>query len=319
MNPRPHDINQLPLGSDILAEPTTAAAQKRAADRDRIIKTTRPRTYDDSALGWIAYHGRVTRRQFIYRYFLFAGKKPRYGYRLIQRLVNDGRVGFHPLDRTLGNTSQDVLHLTAYGYESIDLPRPKTVGSILPEAGLNYLLQFAEMALERQLEGWRIIPPTRRDEQVAAIVEWLLVPHQDHAKDIADIRVLDNIESLTRNEEINFKIDLIVNENPPDVRFVIPVRPGDSYAEVLKGMPSMIQLDYIPIEVVCSEQGLWPVAEKHLKRWGKKRRRPVQLHRVAHFTERPPPPKYPGTRVNWYGSIGIKDAIGLPDFILSPP
>lgn len=309
------DHNQLVLGDAIFAEPVGPAAEKKEAKRNEITKTTRPRTYDDSVLHWIARHRRVTARQLAYRYFLHNGKSHTGGSRLIASLLDHAFLGNYKLDPKKGNASQDVLYLTGAGYTRIGLKAPGDTGREIAGSDLHYLLQFTDMALQRQVEGWRLIPPAHRDEQVAAIVAWLLEPHQDHAKDIADIRVLDNIESLTTNEDFNLNIDLIVNEKTLDVRFVIPVRRGLSYGRILDEMPSMTQLDTIPIEVVCSDPKLRKDAEKYITWWGKKRRkRPVSLHRVPPYTERASLKAYPKVRSNLYLALGIERSIDLPTF-----
>lgn len=310
-----HDHNQLPLGDAILAEPVDPAAEKKEAKRSKFTKTTRPRTYDDSVLNWIARHRRVTARQLVYRYFLYNGKKHSGGSRLITSLLDHTFLGTYKLDPKKGNASQDVLYLTGAGYTRIGLTAPDDTGRKIAGPDLHYLLQFTDMALQRQVEGWRLIPPSHRDEQVAAIVAWLLEPHQDHAKDIADIEVLDNIESLTRNVDFNLKIDLIVNDETLDVRFVIPVRRGLSYGRILDEMPSMTQLDTIPIEIVCSDPKLRKNAERHIIWWGKKKRkRPVSLHSVPPYTERASLKAYPKVRCNLYLALGIERSIDLPNF-----
>lgn len=124
--------------------PTSPARRAAAAQRER--------SYDEAILRYVGYFRAATVHQVLFRFFIFAGKGPRYGFKAVRRLINDGLLIAKPLDPTKGTVSRQVLTLSPSGWQLLGLPQPKDPWRVAPETLLHYRLQFAEMMLVRATE-----------------------------------------------------------------------------------------------------------------------------------------------------------------------
>jgi hypothetical protein len=276
-----------------------------AVGRSLPTRTTRPRTYDKALLRYVGYYRLVTLHQVIYRFFIYGGRPAAYGFKLVQRLCDEGWIDAAPLDSKLGAASRTVLSLTPLGWAILNAKPPKQTKSAMADALRTYRLQFAEMMLEREAEGWSLQPGSRA---FATLQNWALAPYRGRMLN-ADERVIR--QRLERTPAFRLPVNIISRNAGAEVRLVLPLRVGKSYSRTIDALPEFNFFPPLHFEMVASDLELLPKAEDYLRRWAQDKGLEVVAHSAAHFRSRPHPARYPGPIENRYALNGIREPRAL--------
>lgn len=258
----------------------------------------RPRRYDVPILRYVAYYRAVTLHQVIYRFFVYAGKGASYGYRVLRRLIKEGLLAAEPLDPELGASSRIVLRLTDKGWSVLGI-QPLRERHTMPRAVLEYRLQFADLMLDREASGWRLLPASKtfqaiRMEALSAYKNRLLNPSE------AVIR-----ERLERMPPLEIKLRAIRHVRTGAVRLLLPVRRGKSFKTAIDSLPSLSIVPRIDFELVCSEPHLAAPAKQYLERWSARTKTTIRVHQHPHYRTRKPPEFRRASSVNRYERFGL--------------
>jgi hypothetical protein len=289
-------LDQLPLfGFDDLAPP-----RARAADR-LPLRATRPRGYDRAVLRYVAYYRLVTLHQVIYRFFVFDAKSASYGFKLVRRLVREGWLGSVPLDSERGSISRQVLSITPLGWLLLNARPPKQSRSETSRSVRDYRLQFAEMMLEREADGWRLAPSA---SAFGLLREWALAPYRGRLLN-DDERVIR--QRIERAPAVALPLNVLVRSITGDVRLILPIRSGRSFGRLLESLPPLNFFPPLEFEAVCSELELLSRAEEFVGRWSRDRGAQVRLHRVEHFRSRVHPGEALVPSESRYRTNGVGD------------
>jgi hypothetical protein len=273
----------------------------------------RGRSYDVAVFLWLKYHYVASVHQLVYRFFLYAGRGPRYGYKLADKLVRSGRLEAVPLDPSKGTTSKVLLRLTPLGWEYFGIAPPKEMTRLRDLDLLDYRLQFVELMLERTIQGWvarRSEPanPFQGFEMLKAAALHRLGPARNSSaqQDQAAIRKLPPV-ALGRT--------MLWNATLQQARIVLPIYKGVSYLKVLDGLPRQLKiLEPIAFELVCADETLRQKASDGLRRWAAKQNIKYTESFVHPFRTRQHPKDYPGTGDNLYAKAGLPDVRSLVKF-----
>lgn len=305
----PINLEQLPLFSWEELQP--------GDDEDDLPKRgTRPRTYDGAVLRYVGWHRWTTKLQVVHRFFVYAGKGPAYGYRLINRLVKRGWLREERLRPSRGNASQEVLTLSDEGWLYCGNSAPRARERNRWANLRNHFLQFAEVLLERQARGWRFVRRDAVDDDSGRnlpfelLTEWALDAFRDGPLAPWDRDLRD---SIRRGPEFGIDFDVLWRPTSNDVRLLLPVRRGLSFRRKMEGLPVRHLKGFPPLhfELVCSRMELLKPARKIVQRWGRRHRQDVCLHRVPHFLTHSYPSEPASELVNLYQQHGVSDPRNL--------
>lgn len=244
---------------------------------------SRPRKYDEAILRYVAYYRIATTHQVAYRFFVYAGKGPRYGFQVVRKLVTDGYLESQPLDPEKGRASRQVLRVTKDGWRKIGHTPPRKSQRTVAQSLVEYRLQFADTMLERESVGWRLVPEHR---SFRTLKEWGLRPYRGRLLNASE-QVLR--ERLERMPDISLPVRLLGHKASGEVRLILPVRRGKSFAKVIDSLPSLSLFPPIEFELICSHLDLLDRAKDYLRRWGRDSKVKYTVHRNAHFRSRPHP------------------------------
>lgn len=262
----------------------------------------RPRSYDEAILRYIAYHRVATVHQVIYRFFIYAGRGGRYGYNVIRRLISDGLVRSDPLDPEIGAVSRNVLSLTPKGWGIVGM-KPAEDTHAAAQLIREYRLQFTEVMLEREAEGWRLI---HRTQVFNALREAALASYRDRLLNDSEAVIRERLEKMPAQA---MTVHGLVHRQTGEVRLLLPVRRGKSYKSTIDTFPNVGLIGGINVELICSEINLAQPARHYLERWAGQRKTKIAVHQVPHFRSRKAPSSR-GDGVNRYGMFGL-DVLNL--------
>lgn len=277
---------------------------------------TRPRTYDDAVLRYIAFHRFVTTQQYIFRFRIYAGKSPSYGFRLLKRLIAEGWVKKKKLDPDKGGASKDVLSLTNEGWLRCGASPPTYQQKTQAANHREYYLQFAEVLLERQSKGWKFIRRDREHPQKGEnwlyllIQEWGLEPFRGRALNTEERAVRDAIK---RAQEFQIELDGLWHPQQKDLRLMLPVRRGLDYKRKIEELPVQYLRGLPPItfELVCAHMDRLEGVKRTIRRWGDKMKLATNIERVEHFRTRTYADDAPEPPVDRYTEYGVGDPRAL--------
>lgn len=262
----------------------------------------RPRESDEAVLRYIASHRQLTIHQIVYRFANLAGLHPRHAYRVATRLERERLITTDPLNPRLGRASRLVARLTPAGWRRAGysaIPRDGWVSDLTEER--LYRLQYAEMRLVREAEGWLIVAP---DDAVAAIRDWALTALRPRVLNAYDRQLRDRFERL--DLAIRYPCELLYRRNRSEIRIVLAGRIGASITTVLAKLPlhTLMLMGSLPhflgrptFELVAPSAEHLAQVQTAVKRWARPRRRrhllQYQEEWVAPFTERRNPLRDP--------------------------
>jgi hypothetical protein len=252
----------------------------------------RPRSYDDAVLRYIGYYRVVTAQQVVYRFFVNQGRGYRYGYKLLRQLVERGLVSESMLEPSRGTTSLRVLELTPVGWAYLNAERPRNPTHADGESIRRYRIQFAEMMLEREAEGWTLVPAT---DGWASLQAWAMREYRG--------RMLNDTERVMKDRVRRMPpwrppMNLLVHrdaescragEPQGNPRFIIPVRRGKSFARLLEKLPKMGLFPAPHFEIVSIDHDLAEAARQFIERWARERGIVATIHQAPAFQARPHP------------------------------
>lgn len=222
------------------------------------------------------------------------GMNPRSGARKVQRMASAGVLKMERIDSTRGRASQKALSLTRDGWLALQTSPPSSEMRRRWSRLRDYFLQFAEVKLKRENEGFRFVRRGATDGETGAplpfqiLRQWALKQFEGQALG-HDERMLR--DSLRRAPPFEIDVDLFHHPDRGEVRLVLPVRFGlnletkleDLSKEKFAGFPML------HLELVCSDMAALERDRKLIRRWAKKRKFEVQLHRLPHFKQRTSP------------------------------
>lgn len=261
----------------------------------------RARGYDAAVLRYIGYYRVVTLHQIIYRFFIMAGMGPGYGFRLVRGLQKRGLVETRPLDSDKGTVSRALCTLTREGWQYLGRDEePKSPKRANVSDLLEYRLQFAEMMLEREAEGWVLLV---EEQAWGRIKKWGMSQYAG--------RALNEYERLSgrrieRMPPLSTGLNVLWHRNNGDIRFILPVRWGKSISRTLEKLPPSLGLfPPLQFEMVGADLELTRAAASMLARWGEGNKITLAVHQVANFRTR----NHPGQAQarNIYGDNNVPD------------
>ncbi len=228
------------------ADKRRSSSRQRVRHRDDAHFVERVTPLERMVLHWVEYHAAVTTNQILRKFWTAANKSTRNGNRLIQRLGYRGLLEIFPLEPAKGRASIRVVRLTKSARLALGMPEPTREASSQSGRILRYRMQFAEMILNREAEGWMWIESS---ELSAAIRELGLEQYRQ--------RVLTGTEQACR--------ELLLRSDPPtmpfhglrhtttgQVRLVVPAHTLSRTRKALSDLPTNLQ-SYAPefgVEIV---------------------------------------------------------------------
>lgn len=261
----------------------------------------RARSYDAAILRYVGFYRMVTGHQILYRFFTYAGKGDRYGYRLLRRLTEQNLLKAEPLDPELGSVSRLVYTLTRDGWRALGLQPPAESRRTVPGYVREYRLQFADVMLERESEGWRLIPS---NQSFMALQLWALGHYRDRLLNPTETVIRERLERL---HPFDVGLRMIGHRTSGDLRLILPVRRGRSFKATIDQLPNLSIFPPITFEVVCSEPSLETPAVDYLQRWADRTRTQIRVRLLPHFRSRPSPADAPSEARTRYRDHGIGD------------
>lgn len=258
----------------------------------------RPRSYDEAILRYVAYYRTVTICQLLYRFFVYAGKGDRYGYTVVRRLVQEGFLVKEPLDPERGARSQHILMLSATGWQVLGL-RPRIDRHAAADVIRDYRLQFADLMLEREVNGWRLVPRSKTHQ---ALKKWALAHYQHRLLNPTEVVIRERLERMSALE---LRLRVIRHTVSGEVRILLPVRRGRSYKASIAALPSLSLIPVVPFELVCSDVTLAQPAQRSLQRWAAQTKTMIRIHQHPHFRTRRVPDSRMRSRPNLYARYNL--------------
>jgi hypothetical protein len=208
-------------------------------------------------LGWIDQCGHVVSHQIVRRYFLDAGAGYDAAQAALRALKELGYIrALEPLSREITDymppgRKADVLHLTAKGRRMMGLPSASHLYHPSVDA-LLLALQWAEVALIRQREGWYLIPRSDSSAVRRAIGAKQLRQAGPTAGDSYAAQDAKWIRRYMDDETQATPFDVLVQRSTGDIRLVVSTV---NYA-TLKRDVAILHWDKrwgpIPVEVIRS-------------------------------------------------------------------
>ncbi|HEX7071400.1 MAG TPA: hypothetical protein VF190_11365 [Rhodothermales bacterium] len=264
-------------------------------------RRVRPRGYDAAVLRYVGYYRTVTLHQVVYRFFLYDGKGPRYGFRLVADLVRRGLLAESPLDPRRGSVSRTTLAVTDAGWLALGLPKPRESKRAIVDAVREYRLQFADMMLQREVEGWVLVPEAR---SFATLRAWGLAAYRGRALTDSEIVFRDRLE---RMPPITIPLRVLAHRATGEARLILPVRRGKSFAHTIDALPSLAIFPPLVFEMVSPDPELARKADDYLRRWAERTRHRVRTVQSPHYRERPHPARVVVPSESLYRRHGVPD------------
>ena len=288
----------------------------RATKRPRLYKGSRFSVYRYPVLLWLAAQRAATVHQTVYRFWCLAGRSGSHGYRVLQDLVQRGLVDRRPLHPWKGAASLQVLTLTPAGWREVGQQPARD-----PRVGVEHLLQFAHVCLEREAEGWVLVPPAEL---------WLRL----RRRALDSIRRPGSLEHeremqrvIERSKDVRVGLWGIWHERSSQVRIIVPARSLAGAARAchrLFPLRLIAEAERLQLELVAGDEDLASRAAKMIERQfaGSRRRRrggrgtvwprlPVTVHVAAHFGTLPHPADAEATRVSRYAESNAPSPLML--------
>lgn len=271
-------FEQYPLFAPDLSGPQTEEAGASTGGKKAQKKS---RTYDLPVLKWVAYHRVVTVHQVVYRFFVYAGRGPGYGFRIVQGLVQRGLLESSSLDTERGSVSRQILTVSEAGWAALCEAVPKDKKRVGVEGLREYRIQFAEMMMVRELEGWSLISAGGVWKKLK---DWSLEQYRG--------RTLTDTERATRTglerapaQEVG--LNALWNRKTKQVRLLLPVRRGLSFTRLIERLPRLLAaLGAIEFELIIGEVGQGENAREALTRWAERSKIEIAIFSVPNFRAR---------------------------------
>ena len=246
------------------------------------------RRFDEPILRWVGYHEFVTVQQVVHRFWIQRGVGGKYGYRCVAKLVGEGALRQRLLDLDGDNSTPRIVSLTPEGFRRLGVAVKRSYSGIDLEAHIRYRIQGAEVMLEREPEGWLIIPKSDEKAVVRAIRDCALEGYRGRALNSYEAHMRTRIERLS---PANFDLTVSVFWHPKlrQVRILLPVRSGVSYKRHLEKVTGVGFLKKVDFEAVCPDPDLLSGANRVVQRWAGKNKVEARVHCVPHFRTRPNP------------------------------
>lgn len=237
----------------------------------RVLAGVRDRRYDGLVLAYVARH-HVVRHHQVHSFITASGGiGSEYVARVIRRLVQAGLLTSSRLPPG-GPAQPGVVELTRRGYGVLRL-RPPQESERWRASMLPYRLQFADMLLQRTLEGLRFM---NAGEGAPILRQWALRQYAGRALTGYEPQDRDRLKRLP---PIDPTLPLLVNDEATVVRLILPARPGLDPRGLLERIPAMPFHPPLTFELVCAKQdaaaGYLDRAKRAVQWWSAQRRQPA--------------------------------------------
>lgn len=281
----------------------TLAKEEEENQEDWSVEKRRPRSYDDAVLNFVHYFHWVTVQQLIYRFFIYRGKGPEYGFRLIRDLVKRGFLEKGNLEPEKGNASQEVVTLTAAGYEKLGIEQPRVIRSTVLNPRKLYQVQWADSFIELSKNGWMLVP---KDRKFKVLSTWAKGNYRGRMLNETERMVRDRIDKL---EKYELELDVLYHRSEKNFKFIFPVYTGKSYKTTIENLPDFHFYPPLHFMVVSAEPELASRATDQLKKWGKKLRGGFSCEGCEPFQRRKHPRKADDEKINFYKKHSVLDPL----------
>jgi hypothetical protein len=261
----------------------------------------RPRDHDFAVLAYLGREQLATLDQVILRFWVYRGKGPRNGYRVVSRLVESGLIEELLLDEKRGGASQRVLQLTNAGWEAAGFKHRKRLRKwINRDAQWDFLLQQTEVRLTLEVHGWSHVSP---DTAYSVLRGWALDSYR--RRPLTDTERVER-GYLERTAPFDLAHRVVRHERTGDVRILVPIRDGVSYQKTIDQLPHFRLFPPVTLHLVSQNDALSRRAKDYIKRWERARR--LRLKRIAETTNfRLRPPAYLARpTADLYAKYGVK-------------
>ncbi len=227
---------------------------------------------------FLARYRAASVRTTVMRFFVNSGIDPRWGLRVVHRLVEDGLICSSPLKAGLGRASQRVLTLTDTGWADLGLRIPKSDAfrALHDVPRRDHWCQTAWVATERAAQGWT---HTDASQTFGHLRKAALAQYRGRATTDTDRAFRDRIE---RMPAVAVGLESLVHTDGV-VRLLVPVREGLNVPALLARLPDLRLLGPLEFELVAVQPDDGKAAERALKRWWTGRES-VALHRLEPFS-----------------------------------
>lgn len=260
------------------------------------------RSYDAAVLRYVGYYRAVTLHQVITRFFLLAGHGPGYGFRLVRSLVRRGLIRVTPLDPGLGTVSRQICGLTPEGWAYLGLQEPPAPRRTSGADMTPYRLQFAEVMLVRESEGWVYTPEATAWSRVR---EWGLRSYHGRAINAQDRMAESRIQNMP---PLRTGLNVLWHRKSREIRWILPVRRGKSIKRLVEPLPATLGLfPRSEFELVVADPELSAVAADLVRRWSERTRVPYRLHELPNFRTRLHPGHQDPTGEDVYATHEVPD------------
>jgi|SRR5665213_12765 len=225
-----------------------------------------------------------TQRQAGYRWGAYADRDPATAYRALSRLMQRGYLEARPVRPRLGAASPKCYLVTPAGAAMYNLAAATPRFIYWDTSRLDEALQYSEMMLERESEGWKFIP---RDHAHRFIIGAALAKLKARALTDTERHVQ---ELLSRARPVKLPFDALAHGPTRIVRMIIEARKGLSVGRLLKLLPPLGLAGRLDFELVGTEHERLEGVERLLKTgdWNRQHL-PVTVHRVPHMLKRDDP------------------------------
>lgn len=277
--------------------------------------------YTVPVLRWVGACGLAAAHTVLRRFWLYDGRHPGYGERVLARLVADGLLESRLLFPTEGQRSPRVLLLTEAGHDACGVPAPRQC----PWAGLTparelhllrlFLCQRAELWAAREARGWRLVPVV--DGYDALRGDALRVMDRPARTDAEHLWARH--ARLVPAPPLPPRLRVIQHRATGAARLVLPARPGLDPARLLARLPDLRVLfgphgagAQLTVELLASDPEEADRARRALQTWAERHRVQLAATRAAWwFLRRPHPHRAPVPAGSLYARHGVPPVLTL--------
>jgi len=167
------------------------------------------------------------------------------------------------------------------------------------------MIQSAEVLAGREAQGWQVVPAA---DAWPVVKRWTLRRHrgltssssgrQDHA--------------ILARTAATLPLEVLSHEGSGDVRLVLPLYRGRSWATLLRALPPQLRLvDSVDIEIVCADEELYERSSPLIHRWGTQHGYQFREHRISPFQRLPDPRRMRRHAQSLYVASGTPPSVTL--------
>lgn len=241
------------------------------------------RMFHDPVMRFLARVGVAGVHTILRRFWAYEGLHAAHGWRVLADLRKRGLIETRVAVKGRGRGAKHAATLTTAGYAAVGVSAPSGGPWPRTEDQLWHAIQFAEVLAGREAQGWQLADAA---DAWPIVKRWAL--RRRHS--LAGSSSARQDHAILARTAATVPLDVLWHDGSGDVRLLLPLHRGRSWATLLRGLPPQLRLvGNIDLEIVCADADLYERSLPLIHRWATRHGYQFREHRIDPFQRLPDP------------------------------